>query len=398
MAKVVLAYSGGLDTSVAVHWLKAEKGMDVVTLTADLGQGEELGPVAERALAVGAVSAHVSDVREVFVNEYITRALKAGAIYEEGYPLATALGRPLIGSELVKIARQEGCQFVAHGCTGKGNDQVRIEASVAALAPDLKVIAPLREWSMKSRDEEIEYAARHNVQITVTKEKPYSYDHNLWGISIEAGALEDPWNAPPENAYLWTKSPDKAPDKAEEVEVSFTKGVPTGLNGKATPALGIITALNQIGGKHGVGRVDQVENRLVGIKSREVYEAPAAVMLHAALNALEALVWSRDLVHFKGILSERYGRLVYDGQWFSSLREAIDAYFEKAHEVTTGTVRLRLYKGSAVVTGRKSDFALYDKNLATYSPEDRFDHTAAEGFIKIWSLPMKGESRQKKIK
>jgi argininosuccinate synthase len=393
-----LAYSGGLDTSVAVHWLKVEKEMDVVTFSADLGQGEELEPIAERALEVGAVSAHISDVREKFVDEYVTRALKAGAIYEEGYPLATALGRPLIGAELVKIAREEGCQYVAHGCTGKGNDQVRIEASVAALAPDLKVIAPLREWSMKSREEEIEYAARHNIAVPVTKEKPYSYDQNLWGVAIEAGALEDPWAAPPEGAYLWTTPVEKTPDEPVEVQIGFTKGIPTSLDGKSTPFIEIIQALNALGGKHGVGRVDQIENRLVGIKSREVYEAPGAIILHGALRALEALVWSRDVIHFKGILSERYARLIYDGQWFSTLKDNIDAFFDRAHEVTTGTIRVRLFKGTATVVGRKSPLALYDKNLATYSPEDKFDHSAAEGFIKIWSLSMKGEARQKKIK
>ncbi len=398
MAKVVLAYSGGLDASVAVYWLKAEKGMDVVTFSADLGQGDELTPIAERALEVGAVSAHVSDLREKFVNEYILRALKAAATYEEGYPLATALGRPLIAAELVNVARKEGCQFVSHGCTGKGNDQVRIESSVFALAPDLKVVAPLREWNLKSRDEEIEYAEKHGINIPITREKPYSYDHNIWGISIECGVLEDPWNAPPEHAYLWTTRPEDAPDTPEEIEVGFTKGVPSSLNGKAMSALEIISALNTIGGKHGVGRYDQVENRLVGIKSREVYEAPAATILHKSLRAIEALVWSRDVMHFTGILSERYARLIYDGQWFTSLRENIDAFFDKAHEVSTGSVRVKLYKGSAVVTGRKSPHALYDMKLATYSPEDKFDHTAAEGFIKIWSLPMRGEARQKKGK
>ena len=398
MAKVVLAYSGGLDTSVAIYWLKHEKGMEVVTFTADLGQGAELGPIAERALEIGAISAHVSDVRQKFVDEYIVRALKAGAIYEEGYPLATSLGRPLIGAELAKTAHEQGCQFVAHGCTGKGNDQVRIEASVGALAPDLKVIAPLREWNLKSREEEIEYAEENNIPITATKEKVFSYDHNLWGISIEGGVLEDPWAAPPEEVYIWTKSPEAAPDKAEEIEVSFTKGIPTALNGKKMAALDIIGQLNTIGGKHGVGRIDQIENRLVGIKSREVYEAPAAVILHGCLRALEALVWSRDIIHFKGVLTERYSRLIYDGQWFTSLRETIDAFFDRAHEVTTGTLRVKLYKGTATVVGRKSNYALYDKNLATYSPEDKFDHTAAEGFIKIWSLPMKGEARQKKVK
>lgn len=398
MAKVVLAYSGGLDTSVAVHWLKAEKGMDVVTFSADVGQGEYLDPIAERAIEVGAISSHVSDVREIFVNDYVIPALKAGALYEEGYPLATALGRPLIAAELVKIARQEDCQYISHGCTGKGNDQVRIEASVAALAPDLKVIAPLREWSMKSREAEIDYCTEHSIPIEVTAEKPYSYDRNLWGVSIECGVLEDPWNSPPENAYLMTVRPEDAPDKPEEVEISFVKGVPTALGGKEMTALEIIEQLNKIGGKHGVGRIDQVENRLVGIKSREVYEAPAAVILHGALRALEALVWSRDISSFSKGMSERYSRMVYDGQWFTGLREVIDAYFDKAHEVTTGVIRVKLFKGSAVVTGRKSDLALYNKNLATYSPEDTFDHSAAEGFIKIWSLPFISEARQKKAK
>ncbi len=398
MAKVVLAYSGGLDTSVIVHWLKAEKGMDVVTFSADLGQGEYLDPVAERALAVGAVSAHVEDVRETFVKEYLIPALKAGAVYEGGYPLATALGRPLIAAELVKVAREEGCQYVSHGCTGKGNDQVRIESSVAALAPDLKIVAPLREWEMKSRDEEIDYCEKHNIPIDVSKAKPYSYDRNVWGVSVECGVLEDPWAAPPEDAYLMTVSPEKAPDKAVEVEIGFEEGVPVSLDGKKRATLEIIMALNELGGAHGVGRIDQVENRLVGIKSRAVYEAPGAVILHGALRGLEALVWSRDLAHFTGGLTERYSQLVYDGRWFTSLKESIDAFFDKAHEVSTGEVRVKLYKGTATVVGRRSKYALYDMGLATYTPEDTFDHTAAEGFIKIWSLPMQGEARQKKTK
>lgn len=394
MAKVVLAYSGGLDTSVAVHWLKAEKGMDVVTFSADLGQGEYLEPVGERALEMGAASAHVSDVRKKFVEEYILPGLKAGAVYEGGYPLATAFGRPLIGAELVKIARKEGCRYVAHGCTGKGNDQVRIEASVAALAPELEIIAPLREWNMKSREDEIEYCRKYNIPIDVTAAKPYSYDRNLWGVSIECGSLEDPWNSPPEDAYLMTVNPEAAPDEPIDVEVSFTQGVPTALDGEKMDALDIITKLNEIGGKHGVGRFDQVENRLVGIKSREVYEAPAAVILHSGLKALEALVWSRDLMHFTGALSERYSHLVYDGRWFTALRDCLDAFFDKAHEVTTGDVRMKLYKGACTTTGRRSKYALYDMNLATYSADDTFDHSAAEGFIKIWSLPMKAEAGQ----
>ncbi|MHC4713555.1 MAG: argininosuccinate synthase [Planctomycetota bacterium] len=398
MPKVVLAYSGGLDTSVIVHWLKAERGMDVVTFSADLGQGEYLEPVAERALQIGAVSAHVSDVRKKFVEEYVLHALKAAAVYEEGYPLATALGRPLIAAELVKIAREEGCQFVAHGCTGKGNDQVRIESSVAALAPGLKIVAPLREWTMKSRDEEIDYCERNQIPIEVTKEKPYSYDRNLWGVSVECGILEDPWAAPPEDAYLMTKRPEDAPDEPRELVVSYTKGAPSALDGEKMSALDVITALNKIGGEHGVGRIDQVENRLVGIKSREVYEAPGAVILHTGLRALEALCWGRDVSHFAAILTERYARLIYDGRWFAPLRESIDAFFDRAHEVTTGDVRVKLYKGSCTVVGRRSDSALYDMKLATYTPEDAFDHSAAEGFIKIWSLPMKGEARQQRRK
>jgi argininosuccinate synthase len=398
MAKVVLAYSGGLDTSVIVHWLKHEKGMDVVTFSADLGQGEYLEPIAERALSIGAVSAHVEDVREKFVAEYVTPALKAAALYEEGYPLATALGRPLIGAELVDIARKEGCQYVAHGCTGKGNDQVRIESSVAALAGDLKMVAPLREWDMKSRDEEIEYCEKNGIEMEVTKAKPYSYDRNLWGVSVECGVLEDPWNSPPEDAYLMTVSPEAAPDEAEEVVVGYTRGVPTSLDGEEMSTLDIINKLNKLGGKHGVGRLDQVENRLVGIKSREVYEAPGAVILHKGLRALEALCWGRDLLHFAKGLSTRYSTLVYDGRWFTPLRESMDAFFDKAHEVTTGEVRVKLYKGGATVVGRRSRFALYDMKLATYTPEDSFDHTAAEGFIKIWSLPMRGEAAQKRIK
>ncbi len=394
MSKVVLAYSGGLDTSVIVHWLKAEKGMDVVTFSADLGQGEYLEPVAERALEIGAVSAHVEDVREKFVKEYLMPGLKAGACYEGGYPLATAFGRPLIAAELVKIAREEGCQYVSHGCTGKGNDQVRIESTVAALAPDLKMIAPLREWKMKSRDDEIEYCRKNNIDMDVTAEKPYSYDRNLWGVSIECGILEDPWASPPEDAYLMTVAPEAAPDEPVEVEIGYQRGVPAALNGRSMGALDIINELNEIGGAHGVGRFDQVENRLVGIKSREVYEAPAAVILHGGLRALESMCWSGDLMHFVAPLRERYARLVYDGRWFTQLRDTLDAFFDEAHKVTTGEVRVKLYKGTATVTGRRSKYSLYDMSLATYTCDDSFDHSAAEGFIKIWSLPAKGEARR----
>jgi len=395
MDKVVLAYSGGLDTSVCVHWLKAEKDLDVVTMVADLGQDEDLEPHAERATAAGADSCHVVEVKETFVTEYCWRAVKADAIYEGGYLLATALGRPLIASELVRLAKEEGAKYVAHGCTGKGNDQVRFEATVAALDPSLSCIAPVREWDLKSREAEVEYAKQNDVPLPPPKVTQYSYDRNLWGVSIECGVLEDPWEAPPDDAYVMTVPAEKAPDKAETVEVGFEKGVPISVNGKELPPVEIVSTLNELAGKHGVGRSDLVEDRLVGIKSREVYEAPAGTVIHAAHRALEAITLSRDVILFKEPLSQHYARLVYEGKWFSDLRLALDAFFDKVNEVVSGTVRVKLYKGTAVVEGRQSENSLYSKKLATYSDEDVFDHTMSKGFIGIWSLPLRAEGERR---
>jgi len=385
--KVVLAYSGGLDTSVCVKWLQEEYGLEVITLTADLGQGLNFKTLKRRALNAGALKVYVEDVREEFVNNFVLRALKAGAVYESEYLLATALGRPLIAKKLVEAAKKEKAKFIAHGCSGKGNDQVRIELGVGALAPELKTIAPLREWKLKSREEEIEYARAHKITVDVTKKSPYSIDKNLWGVSIECGVLEDPGTEPPADAYRLTANPLRAPDKAAYVEICFKKGVPEKINGKSCKATDLILKLNRLGAKHGVGRTDLVENRLVGIKSREIYEAPAATILHKAHTALESLVLDRELAHFKQLLSLKYAELIYYGLWFSKLREALDSFIDSTQRNVTGKVKLKLYKGSCLVVGRSSPYSLYEKTLATYGREDRFDQSSAEGFIKIWGLP-----------
>jgi argininosuccinate synthase len=390
--KVVLAYSGGLDTSVCIPWLKEKKDAEVITFSADLGQGEELAPVEQKALNSGAIKVHIEDLRERFLTEFVWPALRARATYSNGYLLATALGRPLIGAELARIARDEGAEGVAHGCTGKGNDQVRIEASVRALAPELEVIAPLREWDMKSREEEIEYAEKMGIPVPVSKKSPYSYDRNLWGQSIECGVLEDPWTSPPEDAYQMTKDPQTAPDEAVRVELEFERGVPAGLDGKTLGAVELVEKLNEIGGEHGVGRTDVVEDRLVGIKSREVYEAPAASIIFAAHKALVDMTVGRDLIHMAAPLSAEYGKLVYYGLWFSHQREALDGFFGAMNRVVSGKVRVRLHKGTAVVEGRQSAESLYSERLATYTVEDVFDHSAAQGFIKLWSLPLAAEA------
>jgi len=395
MAKVVLAYSGGLDTSVCIHWLKEKKGLQVIAFSANLGQGEYLEALGEKAISTGADSAHIADLREEFVKNYIFPALKANAFYHGGYLLATALGRPLIAAEMVKVARENGCEYVAHGCTGKGNDQVRFDASIAALAPELKVIAPLREWSMKSREEEIEYAKKYRIPVELTKKSPYSIDRNLWGISIECGVLEDPWQEPPADAYFITKRPEEAPDAPTYLEIEFEKGVPAAIGGERMEGVALIEKLNLIGGRNGVGRIDSIEDRLVGIKSREIYEAPAATILCAAHRALEALTISRDLLQFKEIVSQKYGQLVYNGLWFSEFRRALDAFSDYTQKYVTGTVRVKLFKGSCVVVGRKSPYPLYEKSLATYTAEDTFDHKAAEGFIKIFSGPLALEAKRK---
>jgi argininosuccinate synthase len=387
MERIVLAYSGGLDTSVAVKWLADKYEAEIVTVTVDLGQGKELDDVRERALAVGAVRAHVVDAREEFARHYVLPALQAGAIYESRYPLATALGRPLIAKKLVEVAEMEDAAMIAHGCTGKGNDQVRMDVSSRALNPSIKVVAPARVWGL-TRPEEIKYAQQHGIPVPASVENPYSTDSNLWGRSIECGVLEDPWVEPPEDIYTLTKSPVEAPDVPAYVEIEFESGVPTKVNGVNMPFTELINSLETIAGAHGIGRIDMVENRLVGIKSREIYEAPAACVLHAAHRELEALVIPRDLERLKASLSKAYADLVYDGLWFSVTRESIDAFVGSIQKRVSGIVRVKLFKGDCRVVGRKSPMSLYDSGLATYDEGDQFDHEAAEGFIKIFGLPI----------
>ncbi|MCX5700794.1 MAG: argininosuccinate synthase [Candidatus Omnitrophica bacterium] len=392
MKKVVLAYSGGLDTSCIVRWLK-DQDYEVICFMADLGQGlghgENLEAIEARALAAGASKVYIKDLQDEFVEDFVLPALKANAIYEGKYLLATALGRPLIAKYLVQIAHKEKASSIAHGCTGKGNDQVRIEVGAGILDPHLEIIAPVRTWEFKSRDEEIEYAKMHNIPIDVTKKKPYSIDRNIWGISIEAGVLENLEQEPPEDAYMITKSPTSQASYAKYVEIYFEKGVPKKIDGKVYKLKNLISHLNEIGGLYGVGRSDMVENRLVGIKSREIYEAPAATILHIAHKELEALVLDRELAHFKELIAIKYSELVYNGLWFSPLKEALDAFVQETQKHVSGTIRLKLFKGNCVVVGRKSAHSLYKKELSTYGKEDKFDQSLAEGFIKIWGMPYK---------
>ena len=387
MTRIVLAYSGGLDTSVAIPWLKEKHGAEVVAVTLDLGQGGELNQIRERAMAAGASRCHVLDVREEFARDYILPALQADALYEERYPLATALGRPLIAKKLVEIAQMENAAAIAHGCTGKGNDQVRIDVSARAIDPRITVVAPAREWEM-TRADEIEYARVRRVAVPATSESPYSTDQNLWGRSIECGVLEDPWNEPPDDIYTLTKSPASAPDVPAYVQIEWQSGVPTAVNGVEMSLVELIGSLETIAGVHGVGRIDMVENRVVGIKSREIYEAPAALLLHAAHREIEGLVTPKDLQRLKQRLSQEYADIVYNGLWFSPTRMAIDAFMQSIQQKVSGTIRLKLFKGDCRVVGRKSPFALYDQGLATYEEGNTFDQTAAEGFIKIWGLPV----------
>lgn len=387
MERIILAYSGGLDTSVAIPWLAEKYQAEIVAVTLDLGQGKELDDVRERAMAVGAVRCHVLDVRTEFAEGYVLPALQAGALYEGQYPLATALGRPLIAKRLVEVAEMESAGTIAHGCTGKGNDQVRIDVSARALNRGIKVVGPAREWGM-SRPAEIAYARERDIPVPATVESPYSTDSNLWGKSIECGVLEDPWTEPPEDVYTLTKAPVDAPDTPAYVDLVFDRGVPTTVNGVAMPLVELVASLETIAGAHGVGRIDMVENRLVGIKSREIYEAPAAVVLHAAHRELESLVIPRDLERIKAGLSPVYADLVYNGLWFTPTRRAIDALVADVQQHVTGSVRLKLFKGNCRVVGRKSPYALYKESLATYDEGDEFDHDAAVGFIKIWGLPV----------
>jgi argininosuccinate synthase len=393
MSKVVLAYSGGLDTSVAIKWIKEKYGLDVVTLTVDVGANDrDLDAIRQRALEIGAVKALVRDVKEEFVKYFIWPALQAGAIYEGEYPLATALARPLIAWHLVQVAREEGATAVAHGCTGKGNDQVRFDISVNVLAPDLKIIAPVREWRM-TRDEEIEYASRNKIKLQVASQKRFSVDQNLWGRSIEAGPLEDPRNEPPEEAYEWTAGPDKQPDTPEYVEIQFERGIPVALNGEQMDGVSLISRLNEIAGRHGVGRIDHIENRLVGIKSREVYEAPAGVVLHRAHKWLEDLTMTKDSARFKSKVAAEYADLVYNGLWFSALHQDLAAYVASSQRYVTGTVRIKLFKGNVIKASSESPKSLYNFALATYDKGDMYNHDASVGFINIFGLSLRNQSQ-----
>jgi argininosuccinate synthase len=388
MKKIVLAYSGGLDTSCAIKWLK-DKGFDVVCFIADLGQGEDFQAIEERGLAGGASKVYCKDLTDEFVKDFITPALKANAVYEGKYMLATALGRPLIAKYMVQVAHKEKAEYVGHGCTGKGNDQVRLEVTTGILDPKLKIIAPLREWEFKSREEEIEYALKHRIPIDVTKKKVYSIDRNLWGISIEAGILENLDQEPPEDAYIMTKSPTGTSTYPKYIEIGFEKGVPGKLDGKAMGLKSMIKTLNQIGGSYGIGRYDMVENRLVGIKSREIYEAPAATILYTAHKELEALTLDREVSHYKEMISLKYADLIYYGLWYSQLKEALDGFIESTQKNVSGSIKLKLFKGTCVAVGRSSPHSMYKKELATYGAEDKFDQKLAEGFIKIWGMPYK---------
>ncbi|MEY9974749.1 argininosuccinate synthase [Lysinibacillus sp. RC46] len=383
--KVVLAYSGGLDTSVAIPWLK-EQGWDVIAVCLDVGEGKDLEFVKNKALQVGAIESYMVDAKDEFAEEYALISLQAHTWYEQKYPLVSALSRPLISKKLVEIANQVGADAVAHGCTGKGNDQVRFEVSIKALNPDLEVLAPVREWGW-SRDEEIEYAMKHDVPIPATLDSPFSIDQNLWGRANEAGVMEDPWVSPPEEAYGLTVSVENAPNEAEYVEIEFVAGKPVSLNGKEMKLADLIQELNAVAGAHGVGRIDHVENRLVGIKSREVYEVPGAKVLLTAHKELEDLTLVKELAHFKPVIEKKLSELIYDGLWFSPLRVALESFLAESQKFVNGTVRVKLYKGHAIVEGRKSPNSLYSEKLATYSKEDQFNHASAVGFIELWGLP-----------
>ena len=390
--KVVLAYSGGLDTSIAIKWIKENYNLDVIAVTIDVGNEKDFTAVREKALKVGAIKAKVIDAKEMFVKYFVFPALQANALYEGQYPLATALSRPLMAKLMVDIALEEGATAVAHGCTGKGNDQVRFDVGINSLAPDLKIIAPAREWGM-TREEGIAYAKKHDIPLPITLDKPYSIDENLWGKSCECGVLEDPWTEPPQNAYTWTKSLDQAPEKPQYIEINFEKGIPVAIDGREMDGVNLIQHLNELAGNHGIGRIDHIENRLVGIKSREIYEAPAATVLLLAHQALEAMTLSKDQLRFKQKVSMEYADLIYNGLWFSALNRDLSAYVLSSQRYVTGTVRLKLFKGNTTVVGRKSPKSLYNLSLATYDKGDQFDQSAAIGFIHLWGLPVKTQAQ-----
>jgi len=388
--KIVLAYSGGLDTTVAVPWLQEKYDADIITLTIDLGM-VDLESIRQRALSIGAVEALTVDGRDTLVNEFLFPSLQAGTVYEQQYPLATALGRPLIARYLVEAAKEHGAYAIAHGCTGKGNDQVRLEVGISSLGPDIEVIAPIRDWGM-SRDDEIEYGQARNLPINANRSR-FSTDENLWGRSVEAGELEDPWLEPPEDAYAWTNPVAATPEDPTYVEVHFERGVPTAVDGENMAGTDLIDHLNSLAGSHGIGRIDHVENRLVGIKSREIYECPAATLLHTAHTALEAMTLTKDQARTKARIALEYADVVYNGLWFTAHRADLNAYVQSTQRFVTGDIKVRLYKGSATVVGRQAPKALYNHGLATYDRSDEFDHGSAEGFIKIYGLSVKTENQ-----
>ncbi len=387
--KVVLAYSGGLDTSIIIPWLKENYGCEVIAYTADIGQGDNMEELKEKALKTGASKVYVDDLREEFIREYIYPTLKAHAIYEGQYLLGTSFARPIIAKHQVLAAEKEGADAVSHGCTGKGNDQVRFELTYKALNPKLRVIAPWREWKIRSREEAIRYAKERNVPITASLTKIYSHDQNLWHLSSEGGELEDPWQAPPESMFGLTVSPEAAPDRPTIITVDFENGEPIGLNGEKLPPVKLLMALNKLGGENGIGRVDMVENRLVGIKSRGVYETPGGTILYMAHRELESLVLSGQLLRMKESLAPRYAELIYNGQWFTPVRQALDAFIQKTQEKVSGAVRLKLYKGNVIVQGRKSPYSLYREDYATFGEDDVYNQHDAEGFINLFGLPLK---------
>ncbi|MDT2701120.1 argininosuccinate synthase [Enterococcus gallinarum] len=385
--KVILAYSGGLDTSVSIKWL-TDQGYDVVACCLDIGEGRDTQSIKDKALDVGAIESYAIDAREEFAQDFALIALQGNTFYENSYPLVSALSRPLIAKKLVELAIATGATTVAHGCTGKGNDQVRFEVAIAALAPHLKVIAPVREWKW-SREEEIAYAAEKGVPIPADLDNPYSIDQNLWGRACECGVLEDPWATPPRGAYAITQELEDTPDVPTIVEITFDQGIPTALDGETLNLAELIMKMNHLAGEHGIGRIDHIENRLVGIKSREVYECPGAMALMTAHKELEDLVFVRELAHFKPIIEQQLAQVIYDGLWFNPLTDALIAFLKNTQVYVNGIVRLKLFKGNVICEGRKSENSLYDENLATYTSADTFDQHAAIGFIKLWGLPSK---------
>lgn len=388
--KVVLAYSGGLDTSVIIPWLKENySNCEVIAMCADLGQGDEVDPVREKALKSGASKVYIEDVTKEFVEDYIWPVLKAGSVYEGKYLLGTSFARPIIAKKLVEIAEKEGADAIAHGATGKGNDQVRFELTVKALAPHLKVIAPWRLWDIRSREDAIDYAEKHNVPVPVTKKRPYSMDRNIWHLSHEGSDLEDPWNEPKADVYMVTKTPEQAPDVASYVEIGFEKGIPVAINGEKLGAVELLTKLNELGAENGVGITDIVENRLVGMKSRGVYETPGGTILFYAHRELEYLTLDRATMHYKEQIAVRYGELVYDGMWFAPLKEALDAFVDATQQTVTGTVRLKLYKGNIMSAGAKSPYSLFHEGFVTFGRDEVYNQKDAEGFINLFGLPLK---------